>query len=123
MYTACSRGIPYYLELQFETFFVLLFLTHKRPFIPRAPRPNNDFPCSNHRFEAVGAFIIALMLMGAGYGIGNHSFETLREVAGGATCSSTPTRLTAVAAVISIVVKESLYRVCISSETAREYAL
>ncbi|CAN0447484.1 unnamed protein product, partial [Ectocarpus sp. 8 AP-2014] len=40
--------------------------------------PDEDHPYGHGRFEAVGAFIIALMLMGAGYGIGNHSFETLR---------------------------------------------
>lgn len=68
------------------------------------------FSC-RHRFEAVGAFIIAVMLMGAGYGIGNHSFETLRELASGAGQATTPTRLTAVAATISIVAKEALFRV------------
>lgn len=51
------------------------------------------------------------MLMGAGYGIGNHSFETLRELASGAGQAPTPTRLTAVAATISIIAKEALFRV------------
>lgn len=64
-----------------------------------------------HRFEAVGAFIIALMLMGAGYGIGNHSFETLREIINGSEHAATPTRLTALAASVSIIAKEALFRV------------
>ena len=64
-----------------------------------------------NRFEAVGAFIIAVMLMGAGYGIGNHSFETLRLVISGAEHAATPTRLTALAASVSIVAKEALFRV------------
>lgn len=63
------------------------------------------------RFESVGAFIIAVMLMGAGYGIGNHSFETLREVIGKGQHAATPTRLTALAAGVSIVAKEALFRV------------
>ncbi|CAN0270831.1 unnamed protein product, partial [Ectocarpus sp. 13 AM-2016] len=63
------------------------------------------------RFEAVGAFIIALMLMGAGYGIGNHSFETLREVISRGAHAAIPTRLTAVAAIVSIIAKEALFRV------------
>lgn len=72
------------------------------PFVvPRVPRG---------RFEAVGAFMIALMLMGAGYSIGNHSFETLVEVANPAS-RSVPTRLAALAATISIVAKEALFRV------------
>lgn len=54
--------------------------------------------------------MIALMLMGAGYSIGNHSFETLVEVANPAS-RSVPTRLTALAATISIVAKEALFRV------------
>ena len=64
-----------------------------------------------HRFEAVGAFIVAVMLMGAGYGIGNHAFETLREVVQGSERGLTPARITAVAAVVSIVAKEALFRV------------
>lgn len=63
------------------------------------------------RFEAVGAFIVAVMLMGAGYGIGNHSFETLREVISGGAHAAIPTRLTAVAASVSIIAKETLFRV------------
>lgn len=59
----------------------------------------------------MGAFFIALMLMGAGYGIGNHSFETLRALTNGVAHAHIPTRLTAVAALISIVSKEILFRV------------
>lgn len=69
---------------------------------------------NNNRFEAVGAFIIAVMLMAAGYGIGNHSFETLRVLAsgaGGGGGPSIPTKLTAIAALVSIVAKEALFRV------------
>lgn len=63
------------------------------------------------------------MLMGAGYGIGNHSFETLREVASGVvhggSHASAPTRLTAVAASISILAKEMLFRVSTAVRTKR----
>ena len=59
----------------------------------------------------MGAFIIAVMLMGAGYGIGNHSFETLRALTSGVAHAPAPTRLTAAAAMISIVSKEILFRV------------
>lgn len=51
------------------------------------------------------------MLLGAGYGIGNHSFETLREVMSGGEHAATPTRITALAASVSIVAKEALFRV------------
>ncbi|CAN0252801.1 unnamed protein product, partial [Hapterophycus canaliculatus] len=73
--------------------------------------PDDDHPYGHGRFEAVGAFIIAVMLMGAGYGIGNHSFETLREIINGAEHAATPSRLTALAASVSIVAKETLFRV------------
>ncbi|CAM9746142.1 unnamed protein product, partial [Ectocarpus sp. 4 AP-2014] len=72
--------------------------------------PDEDHPYGHGRFEAVGAFIIALMLMGAGYGIGNHSFETLREVISRGAHAAIPTRLTAVAASVSIIAKEALFR-------------
>ncbi|CAM9312395.1 unnamed protein product, partial [Ectocarpus fasciculatus] len=72
--------------------------------------PDEDHPYGHGRFEAVGAFIIAVMLMGAGYGIGNHSFETLREVINGGAHAAIPTRLTAVAASVSIIAKEALFR-------------
>lgn len=61
----------------------------------------------------MGAVIIAAMLMGAGYGIGNHSFEALRELANGGAHTAIPTRLTAIAATVSIVAKEALYRASI----------
>ncbi|CAM9329290.1 unnamed protein product [Pylaiella littoralis] len=72
--------------------------------------PDDDHPYGHGRFEAVGAFIIALILMGAGYGIGNHSFETLRDVMNGGGDAVTPSKLTALAASISIVAKEVLFR-------------
>ncbi|CAM9623095.1 unnamed protein product [Ectocarpus sp. 8 AP-2014] len=72
--------------------------------------PDEDHPYGHGRFEAVGAFIIAVMLMGAGYGIGNHSFETLREVISRGEHAAIPTRLTAVAASVSIIAKEALFR-------------
>lgn len=53
------------------------------------------------------------MLMGAGYGIGNHSFEALRELASGGVHTTIPTRLAAVAAAVSIITKEALYRASI----------
>lgn len=60
----------------------------------------------------MGAFIIAVMLMGAGYSIGNHSFEKLVEVvSSSSTAAGGPTRLTALAAAVSIVAKELLFRV------------
>ncbi|CAM9824229.1 unnamed protein product [Discosporangium mesarthrocarpum] len=81
--------------------------------------PDDDHPYGHGRFEAVGAFVISVMLIGAGYGIGNHSYETLvavltSSVGGGAGAGAhahAPTVLTAVAATISIVSKEALYRV------------
>lgn len=51
------------------------------------------------------------MLMGAGYGIGNHAFEALREVVYGSERAMVPTRLAGIAAAVSIIAKEALFRV------------
>ncbi|CAM9792277.1 unnamed protein product, partial [Chrysoparadoxa australica] len=90
--------------------------------------PDEDHPYGHGRFEAVGAFIISIMLITAGYTIGNHSYETFSEIlqtmpmpwspsmaAAGRTTSSRPayvgpTRLAVSAALLSIILKEALFR-------------
>jgi len=89
--------------------------------------PDEDHPYGHGRFEAVGAFIIAMMLIAASYGLGNHSYESFLKAigymkipalgiggnldGGVPTSELQPTKIALVAAVISIVSKELLYRV------------
>ncbi|CAM9608556.1 unnamed protein product, partial [Choristocarpus tenellus] len=74
--------------------------------------PDDDHPYGHGRFEALGAFVISVMLLTAGYGIGNHSYETLVQIihsskaaavggVGGVSAHAhVPTRLTAMAATV-----------------------
>jgi cation diffusion facilitator family transporter len=79
--------------------------------------PDADHPYGHGRFEALGALIVSGMLLMAGYGIGNHSWETLgRALAAmssstGEVSAMLPTKITMVAALVSIILKEALYRV------------
>jgi cation diffusion facilitator family transporter len=77
--------------------------------------PDDDHPYGHGRFEAVGSFVVAGMLAAAAVGFGTYAYETfvaLRHVAAATTApTATPTkRLALLAAVISIVSKEALYR-------------
>jgi len=94
--------------------------------IARLP-PDEDHPYGHGRFEAVGAFLIATMLVAAGYGLGNHSYESLikalplitipalgirpslKDTVPGAV-ASVPGKIALVAAVVSIISKELLYQ-------------
>ncbi|CAM9381799.1 unnamed protein product [Phaeothamnion confervicola] len=89
--------------------------------------PDDDHPYGHGRFEALGAFLIGLMLLGTGYGIGNLTYESLAQLvaagaaygagpsaqAAAAAAQSVPTRIAMVAAAISIASKEALFQVTV----------
>lgn len=71
-----------------------------------AKTPDKEHPYGHERFECVAAIVLAVILLVTGLFIGS---SALRKIGGSGAEVEVPARLAAVAAVVSIVVKEALY--------------
>lgn len=77
--------------------------------------PDADHPYGHGRFEAVGAFMIALLLIGASLSFGIHAYDQLVSLATVTDAGAVAARRAGImlamgAAVVSILSKEILYR-------------
>ena len=71
-----------------------------------AKAPDKEHPYGHERFECVAAIVLAVVLLVTGLFIGS---AALGKIGGSDTGVEVPARLAAVAAVVSILVKEALY--------------
>lgn len=87
--------------------------------LQEAHRPaDEDHPWGHGKFESMGSFSLAAILVGTGVAIGMHSLHIIQDLivqasAAAATAElvAAPTTLALGAAIISVIVKEALYHV------------
>jgi len=70
--------------------------------------PDADHPYGHDRFECIAAIILGVILAGTGIGIGYAGLQKI--IAGDISAIEIPTLLPLIAAIISIVVKEAMFR-------------
>ncbi len=68
---------------------------------------DEEHPYGHERFECVASLILGLILAGTGAGIG---YNGIRKLLGGNEAIEVPTMLPLIAAVVSVVVKEAMFR-------------